>query len=68
MKDKHRTAIEMIAAGYPVEVVMSITGLEPEELMDVLNQFMEGSVQKIRATIVTQTFLTFVDTFEINMN
>jgi hypothetical protein len=68
MENKHRIAIEMIAAGYSVEEVMSIVGLEPEELMEVLNQFMGVSAKKIECCVVTQTFLTFVDTFEINMN
>ena len=32
-----QTALEMIAAGHSVETVMNITGLEPDELMEILD-------------------------------
>jgi hypothetical protein len=32
-----QTALEMIAAGHSVETVMNITGLDPDELMDILD-------------------------------
>jgi hypothetical protein len=34
---KHK-ALEMIAEGYPVEIVMDILGLEPDELLDIINE------------------------------
>jgi hypothetical protein len=38
MKNKSHTALQMIAAGHPVETVMNIVGLEPEELLEILNE------------------------------
>jgi len=37
MKNTAQTALEMIAAGHSVETVMNITGLDPDELMDILD-------------------------------
>jgi hypothetical protein len=38
MKNKAHTALQMIAAGHPVETVMDIVGLEPDELLEILNE------------------------------
>jgi hypothetical protein len=38
MKNKAHTALQMIAAGHPVETVMNIVGLEPDELLEILNE------------------------------
>jgi len=32
-----QTALEMIVAGYPIETVMNITGLDPDELLSILD-------------------------------
>ena len=37
MKNKAHTALQMIAAGHSVETVMSIVGLEPDELLEIIN-------------------------------
>lgn len=32
-----QTALEMIAAGHSVEIVMAVTGLDPDELLAILD-------------------------------
>ena len=33
-----QTALEMIVAGHSVEIVMAVTGLDPDELLDILDR------------------------------
>lgn len=66
MKDKTQRALEMIASGYPVETVMNILNLEPEELRDILEDMLG---QPINVTWATQFFASeSIGEFEVNVN
>ena len=67
MKNAAQTALEMIAAGHSVETVMNITGLEPDELMDILDKTLG-----IKAHVI-EHILQVIDTdtlgeIELNVN
>ena len=67
MKNTAQTALEMIAAGHSVETVMNITGLEPDELMDILDKTLG-----IKAHVI-EHILQVIDTdtlgeIELNVN
>ena len=67
MKNTAQTALEMIAAGHSVETVMNITGLEPDELMDILDRTLG-----IKAHVI-EHILQVIDTdtlgeIELNVN
>ena len=47
MKNKTHTALQMIAAGHPVETVMDIMGLEPDELLEILNEVLGDELLEI---------------------
>jgi len=71
MKNKAHTAIEMIIQGYPVETVMNITGLEPDEMMDILMDL--ESELRPRKVHVIELVLETIETdmlgeFDINVN
>ena len=66
MKNK-QIALEMIAAGYDVEMVMSITGFDPEELFEILNEVL-GEGERIKVTLITQQFYTQIGVIEMNLN
>ena len=51
MNDKMKTAIDMIAQGYNVEVVIDILDIDPEELFDILSEML-GDDKRV---YVTQT-------------
>lgn len=61
MKNKTHTALEMIAKGYPVEMVMEIVGLDPEEMLEILNKVLiEFVLQEIKSNML--------GTFNVSMN
>ena len=67
MKNTAQTALEMIAAGHSVETVMNVTGLEPDELMDILDRTLG-----IKAHVI-EHILQVIDTdtlgeIELNVN
>jgi hypothetical protein len=67
MNKQLRNAIEMIAAGYSVEVVLDITGVEPELLLDVLSSMTEP--QTANVVEVTEHFNTeAIGRFVVNVN
>ena len=71
MKNKAHTAIEMIIQGYSVETVMNITGLEPDEMMEILMELESGISP--RQVHVVECVLEVIETeilgeFEINVN
>ncbi len=74
MKNKAHTALQMIAAGHPVETVMNIVGLEPEELMDILNEVLgvEPELEPKKVHIVECVLETIesdmLGEFDINVN
>lgn len=55
MNDKMKTAIDMIAQGYNVEVVIDILDIDPEELFDILSEML-GNDKRV---YVTQTIEHF---------
>jgi len=62
-----QTALEMIVAGHSVETVMNVTGLEPDELMDILDRTLG-----IKAHVI-EHILQVIDTdtlgeIELNVN
>ena len=62
-----QTALEMIAAGHSVETVMNITGLEPDELLEILDRTLG-----IKAHVI-EHILQVIDTdtlgeIELNVN
>ena len=62
-----QTALEMIAAGHSVETVMNITGLEPDELMAILDRTLgikAHVIEHILQVIETDT----LGEIELNVN
>jgi hypothetical protein len=62
-----QTALEMIVAGYPIETVMNITGLEPDELLDILDRTLGVKahvIEHILQVIETDT----LGEIELNIN
>jgi len=49
-----QTALEMIVAGYPIETVMNITGLDPDELLDIINGAIEHVVEFVLQEIESE--------------
>lgn len=47
MKNKTHTALEMIAKGHPVEMVMEIVGLEPDEMLEILKKVLGEEPGKV---------------------
>lgn len=74
MKNKSHTALQMILAGHPVETVMNITGLEPEELLEILNEVLgvEPELEPRKAHIVECVLEVLesemLGTIEVNVN
>ena len=63
---KHK-ALEMIKEGYSIEIVMDILGLEPEELLDIVNGAL--GIKVFAVECVSQVIESeLIDRFEINMN
>ena len=62
-----QTALEMIAAGHSVETVMNITGLEPDELMSILDRTLgikAHTIEHVLQVIQTQ----MCGEIEVNVN
>ena len=74
MKNKSHTALQMIAAGHPVETVMNITGLEPEELLEILNEVLgvepelEPRKDHIVECVLEVLESEMLGTIEVNVN
>jgi hypothetical protein len=74
MKNKAHTALQMIAAGHPVETVMNIVGLEPDELLEILNEVLglEPELEPKKVHIVECVLETIesdmLGEFEVNAN
>lgn len=74
MKNKTHTALQMIAAGHSVETVMNIVGLEPDELLEILNEVLgvEPELEPRKVHIV-ECILEVLEsemlgTIEVNVN
>ena len=70
MKNKTHTALEMIAAGHSVEMVMDITGLEPDEMLEILNGVLGEEPRKVH---VVECVLQVMESemlgeFDVNVN
>jgi len=64
MKNK---ALEMIKEGYSIEIVMDVLGLEPDELLDIVNGAL--GIKVFAVECVSQVIESeLIDRFEINMN
>jgi hypothetical protein len=74
MKNKAHTALQMIAAGHPVETVMNIVGLEPDELLEILNEVLgvEPELEPKKVHIVECVLETIeseiLGEFDLNVN
>ena len=74
MKNKTHTALQMIAAGHPVETVMDIMGLEPDELLEILNEVLgvEPELEPKKVHIVECVLETIeseiLGEFDLNVN
>ena len=74
MKDKTLTALQMIAAGHPVETVMNIVGLEPDELLEIINEVLgvEPELEPKKVHIVECVLETIesemLGEFDLNVN
>jgi hypothetical protein len=64
MKNKTHTALEMIAKGHPVEMVMEIVGLDPEEMLEIL---MENKVHIIEF-VLQEIKSEMLGTFDVSIN
>jgi len=63
---KHK-ALEMIKEGYSIEIVMDVLGLEPDELLDIVNGAL--GIKVFAVECVSQVIESeLIDRFEINMN
>jgi hypothetical protein len=70
MKDKTHTALQMIAAGHPVETVMNIVGLEPDELLEIINGVLGVEPKKVHIVeCVLETIESdMLGEFDLNVN
>jgi hypothetical protein len=70
MKNKTHTALQMILAGHPVETVMNIVGLEPDELLEILNEVLGVEPKKVHIVeCVLETIESeMLGEFEVNAN
>lgn len=60
-------ALEMILEGHPVEIVMNILGLEPEEMLDIINGVLGEKIHVIE--FITQIIDSkIIEKFEVNLN
>ena len=67
MKNKTHTALEMIADGHSVEIVMDVLGIEPDEMLEILNKVL--GIKVFAVECVSQVVESkLIDRFEINMN
>jgi hypothetical protein len=64
MKNKTHTALEMIAKGHPVEMVMEIVGLDPEEMLEILM----GNKVHIIEFVLQEIKSEMLGTFDVSMN
>jgi len=64
MKNKTHTALEMIAKGHPVEMVMEIVGLDPEEMLEILM----GNKVHIIEFVLQEIKSEMLGTFGVSMN
>ena len=65
MKNKTHTALEMIAEGHPVEMVMEIVGLDPEEMLEILNKVLEVHIIEF---VLQEIKSNILGTFNVSMN
>lgn len=65
MKNAAQTALEMIAAGHSVEMVMEIVGLEPDEMLEILNEVLEVHVIEF---VLQEIKSNMLGTFDVSMN
>lgn len=67
MNKQLKTAIDMIVQGYDLNLVLDISGVEPELLMDALSSMLEG--ESVKVVEVIQHFNSeSIGMFRINMN
>jgi hypothetical protein len=66
---KHK-ALEMIKKGYSEEIVMDVLGLEPNELLDIINEKIKDMIGKVHMVeyISQIMYSTMLGKFEININ
>lgn len=64
MKNKTHTALEMIAKGHPVEMVMEIVGLDPEEMLEILMEYEVHIIEFVLQEIKSE----MLGTFDVSMN
>ena len=67
MNKQLKTAIDMIVQGYDLNLVLDISGVEPELLMDALSSMLEG--ESVKVVEVIQHFNSeSIGIFRVNMN
>jgi hypothetical protein len=62
-----QTALEMIAAGHSVETVMSITGLDPDELLAILDGEL-GIKAHVIEHVLQVIYTVLLGEIEVNVN
>lgn len=71
MNEQLKTAIDMIAQGYDINLVLDVTGVCPDLLLDVLASMLGEEPQSVSVT-VTQTLQHFdsksIGLFKVNVN
>jgi hypothetical protein len=55
----------MIAEGHPVEMVMEIVGLDPEEMLEILNKVLEVHIIEF---VLQEIKSNMLGTFDVSMN
>lgn len=71
MNEQLKTALDMIAQGYDLDLVLDITGVEPDVLMDVLVNMLgaEMEPETMKVVQVLQHFNSdTIGLFKVNMN
>lgn len=71
MNNQLKTAIDMIAQGYDLNLVLNITGVEPEVLMDALVSMLGDGLEPetMQVVQVLQHFNSdTIGLFKVNMN
>ena len=72
MSNQLKTAIDMIAQGYDLELVLNITGVDPEALMDILVNMIGEEIHSTAQVTVVQTLQHFnsdsIGLFKVNIN
>lgn len=71
MNKQLKTAIDMIAQGYDINLVIDVTGVCPDILLDVLASMLSEEPQPVSVTVV-QTLQHFdsksIGLFKVNVN